>query len=211
MKKQHLTLIAVLICIALIAWLCNTYSIVKTSKLDFYEKLEKSLSTSKTDTVVKHDTTTIETTSKPQIMWKDSIVEVPVLDSLQLQQALQSFYAKLVYKDSIDYNGNALLVIEDTVTQNKIVGRQTNLQIFKTDTIIKTVTNTIVQPSVQIPRNFIDAQLGVAQHDMTLYELSYMRQFGTKHLQWRLGVGVGNIWTDSKNSWFTAVKFGVAF
>lgn len=169
------------------------------------------MSVSKTDTIIVNDTVHVNKPSKPQIVWRDSIVEVPVLDSTMLDSVLKSHFAKVAYHDSINFGNQALLTLLDTLSQNTITSRQAKLSIFKTDTIYKTVTNNIIEPSKPTPRNFVDAQFGIAQNDMQLYELSYMRQFGSKALQWRLGCGVGNIWTDSNNDWFVAVKFGVAF
>lgn len=209
--KRIATIIATLIGFALLVWCINTFTIVKQDKLDFYKKLEHSMSSTKSDTVVVRDTI-IEPAkpSKPTIIWKDSIVEVPVLDSMELVNALQQFYAKHVFEDTLKFE-HASVALIDTVSQNMIVARQASLQVFKSDTVIKTVTNNIVEQVGNNPRNFVDVQLGIVQNDMQLYEVSYMRQFGTKKLQWRLGAGVGNIWTDAQNNWFTSIKFGVAF
>lgn len=209
--KRIATIIATLIGFALLVWCINTFTIVKQDKLDFYKKLEHSMSSTKSDTVVVRDTI-IEPAkpSKPTIIWKDSIVEVPVLDSIELVNALQQFYAKHVFEDTLKFE-HASVALIDTVSQNMIVARQASLQVFKSDTVIKTVTNNIVKQVGNNPRNFVDVQLGIVQNDMQLYEMSYMRQFGAKKLQWRLGVGVGNIWTDAQNNWFTSIKFGVAF
>ena len=209
--KRIATIIATLIGFALLVWCINTFTIVKQDKLDFYKKLEHSMSSTKSDTVVVRDTI-IEPAkpSKPTIIWKDSIVEVPVLDSMELVNALQQFYAKHVFEDTLKFE-HASVALIDTVSQNMIVARQASLQVFKSDTVIKTVTNNIVEQVGNNPRNFVDVQLGIVQNDMQLYEVSYMRQFGAKKLQWRLGAGVGNIWTDAQNNWFTSIKFGVAF
>lgn len=209
--KRIATIIATLIGFALLVWCINTFTIVKQDKLDFYKKLEHSMSSTKSDTVVVRDTI-IEPAkpSKPTIIWKDSIVEVPVLDSMELVNALQQFYVKHVFEDTLKFE-HASVALIDTVSQNMIVARQASLQVFKSDTVIKTVTNNIVKQVGNNPRNFVDVQLGIAQNDMQLYEMSYMRQFGTKKLQWRLGAGVGNIWTDAQNNWFTSIKLGVAF
>lgn len=210
-NKAITTTLIVLAIIALVLWRSNTWCVIKKDKFEFYKKLEHAMSVSKTDTIIVNDTVHVDKPSKPQIIWRDSIVEVPVLDSTMLDSVLKSHFAKVAYHDSINFGNQALLTLLDTVSQNTITSRQANLTIFKTDTIYKTVTNNIIEPSKPTPRNFVDAQFGIVQNDMQLYELSYMRQFGSKAFQWRLGCGVGNIWTDSNNDWFVAVKFGVAF
>lgn len=62
-------------------------------------------------------------------------VKVPILDSIQLQKALEDYHAKKVYKDTISF-GSGTIYLTDTIHKNKIANRS-----FKADVISTEVTN----------------------------------------------------------------------
>ena len=77
----------------------------------------------KSDTVI-HDTTIY--------------VNIPTLDSVQLIKAVEDYYAKRVYKDTLDF-GMGKLYLKDTIQYNRITNRQ-----FSADVLTTEITKEII-------------------------------------------------------------------
>ena len=109
------------------------------------EHITKNTTTIKYDTVYKAKNIYIE--SEPKIIKKfissryDSIQH----DTVKIKEVVNDFYGYKIYNDTIPLDTIGKISIRDSVSQNKIVKRDYNLN-YKIPFVTKTITNNIYQP-----------------------------------------------------------------
>jgi hypothetical protein len=130
----------------------------------------------KTDTVWKERTIT-KTEYKLKYIWKDSIVKIPA--DVDTAAILRDYYSVAVYRDTVELDTIGYVAIEDTVSQNQIISRQT-WGSYKVPVI--TTTRTVILPpelknkvyggfSIQAPVMAFGPQLTLVTKRDNMYQL----------------------------------------
>ena len=151
--------------------------------------------------LIKHEIDTIEVvktkvvTKKGEDIYHETIKEVNIPAIVDTQALLQDYFAKNIYKDTLqlpDSLGNVSLI--DTITQNKILGRTFNASVkqrtIKETTIVKELPKTQVYYGLTGGFNKADvvSNIGAGLLIKTKKDKIY-----------NLGIGVANRVTDGTN------------
>jgi hypothetical protein len=148
--------------------------------------------------VIKHDIDTIDivktkvVTKKGEDIYHETIKEVIIPTIVDTQALLQDFFAKNIYKDTLQLPDSlGTIAMIDTITQNKILGRTFNASVkqrtIKETTIVKELPKTKVFYGLEGGFNKAD----VVSH-LGLGVLINTKQDKIFHL----GIGAANRTTD---------------
>ena len=148
--------------------------------------------------VIKHDIDTIDivktkvVTKKGEDIYHETIKEVIIPTIVDTQALLQDFFAKNIYKDTLQLPDSlGTIAMIDTITQNKILGRTFNAsvkqRVIKETTIVKELPKT---------KLFYGFEGGFNKADVVSH-LGFGVLVNTKKdKMFHLGLGVANRTTD---------------
>jgi hypothetical protein len=148
--------------------------------------------------VIKHDIDTIDivktkvVTKKGEDIYHETIKEVIIPTIVDTQALLQDYFAKNIYKDTLqlpDSLGTVSLI--DTITQNKILGRT-----FNTSVKQRTIKETTIVKELPKTKLFYGFEGGFNKADVVSH-LGFGVLVNTKKdKMFHLGLGVANRTTD---------------
>jgi hypothetical protein len=148
--------------------------------------------------VIKHDIDTIDivktkvVTKKGEDIYHETIKEVIIPAIVDTQALLQDYFAKNIYKDTLqlpDSLGTVSLI--DTITQNKILGRTFNASVKQ-----RTIKETTIVKELPKTKLFYGFEGGFNKADVVSH-LGFGVLVNTKKdKMFHLGLGVANRTTD---------------
>jgi len=164
--------------------------------------------------VIKHDIDTIDivktkvVTKKGEDIYHETIVEkeviIPaVIDTMAL---LKDYYSKVLYKDTLVLPDSlGIVALNDTISQNKILGRTFNASVKQ-----RTIKETTIVKELPKTKLFYGLEGGFNKADFVSSVGAGVLINTKKDKIYQLGLGVTNQTTDGTNGGFTPyVKGGV--
>jgi len=164
--------------------------------------------------VIKHDIDTIDivktkvVTKKGEDIYHETIVEkqvvIPaVIDTMAL---LKDYYSKVLYKDTLVLPDSlGIVALNDTITQNKILGRTFNASVKQ-----RTIKETTIVKELPKTKLFYGLEGGFNKADFVSSVGAGVLINTKKDKIYQLGLGVTNQTTDGVNGGFTPyVRGGV--
>jgi hypothetical protein len=164
--------------------------------------------------VIKHEIDTIDivktkvVTKKGEDIYHETIVEkeviIPtVIDTMAL---LKDYYSKVLYKDTLVLPDSlGIVALNDTITQNKILGRTFNASVKQ-----RTIKETTIVKELPKTKLFYGLEGGFNKADFVSSVGAGVLINTKKDKIYQLGLGVTNQTTDGVNGGFTPyVRGGV--
>ena len=164
--------------------------------------------------VIKHDIDTVDivktkvVTKKGEDIYHETIVEkeviIPaVIDTLAL---LKDYYSKVLYKDTLILPDSlGIVALNDTISQNKILGRTFNASVKQ-----RTIKETTIVKELPKTKLFYGLEGGFNKADFVSSVGAGVLINTKKDKIYQLGLGVTNQTTDGTNGGFTPyVRGGV--
>ena len=164
--------------------------------------------------VIKHDIDTIDivktkvVTKKGEDIYHETIVEkqvvIPaVIDTMAL---LKDYYSKVLYKDTLVLPDSlGIVALNDTISQNKILGRTFNANVKQ-----RTIKETTIVKELPKTKVFYGLEGGFNKADFVSSVGAGILINTKKDKIYNLGLGVNNRTTDGTNGGFSPyVKGGV--
>ena len=164
--------------------------------------------------VIKHDIDTIDivktkvVTKKGEDIYHETIVEkeviIPaVIDTMAL---LKDYYSKVLYKDTLVLPDSlGIVALNDTISQNKILGRTFNASVKQ-----RTIKETTIVKELPKTKVFYGLEGGFNKADFVSSVGAGVLINTKKDKIYQLGLGVTNQTTDGTNGGFTPyVRGGV--
>ena len=164
--------------------------------------------------VIKHDIDTIDivktkvVTKKGEDIYHETIVEkqvvIPaVIDTMAL---LKDYYSKVLYKDTLILPDSlGIVALNDTISQNKILGRTFNANVKQ-----RTIKETTIVKELPKTKVFYGLEGGFNKADFVSSVGAGVLINTKKDKIYQLGLGVTNQTTDGTNGGFTPyVRGGV--
>jgi hypothetical protein len=164
--------------------------------------------------VIKHDIDTIDivktkvVTKKGEDIYHETIVEkeviIPaVIDTMAL---LKDYYSKVLYKDTLILPDSlGIVALNDTISQNKILGRTFNASVKQ-----RTIKETTIVKELPKTKLFYGLEGGFNKADFVSSVGAGVLINTKKDKIYQLGLGVTNQTTDGTNGGFTPyVRGGV--
>ena len=164
--------------------------------------------------VIKHEIDTIDivktkvVTKKGEDIYHETIVEkeviIPaVIDTMAL---LKDYYSKVLYKDTLVLPDSlGIVALNDTITQNKILGRTFNASVKQ-----RTIKETTIVKELPKTKLFYGLEGGFNKADVVSSVGAGVLINTKKDKIYQLGLGVTNQTTDGVNGGFTPyVRGGV--
>ena len=164
--------------------------------------------------VIKHEIDTIDivktkvVTKKGENIYHETIVEkeviIPtVIDTMAL---LKDYYSKVLYKDTLILPDSlGIVALNDTITQNKILGRTFNASVKQ-----RTIKETTIVKELPKTKLFYGLEGGFNKADFVSSVGAGVLINTKKDKIYQLGLGVTNQTTDGTNGGFTPyVRGGV--
>jgi hypothetical protein len=148
--------------------------------------------------VIKHDIDTIDivktkvVTKKGEDIYHETIKEVIIPAIVDTQALLQDYFAKNIYKDTLQLPDSLGIVsLIDTITQNKILGRTFNASVKQ-----RTIKETTIVKELPKTKLFYGFEGGFNKADVVSH-LGFGVLVNTKKdKMFHLGLGVANRTTD---------------
>jgi hypothetical protein len=148
--------------------------------------------------VIKHDIDTIDivktkvVTKKGEDIYHETIKEVIIPTIVDTQALLQDFFAKNIYKDTLQLPDSlGTIAMIDTITQNKILGRTFNASVKQ-----RTIKETTIVKELPKTKLFYGFESGFNKADVVSH-LGFGVLVNTKKdKMFHLGLGVANRTTD---------------
>jgi hypothetical protein len=148
--------------------------------------------------VIKHDIDTIDivktkvVTKKGEDIYHETIKEVIIPTIVDTQALLQDFFAKNIYKDTLQLPDSlGTIAMIDTITQNKILGRTFNASVKQ-----RTIKETTIVKELPKTKLFYGFEGGFNKADVVSH-LGFGVLVNTKKdKMFHLGLGVANRTTD---------------
>ena len=164
--------------------------------------------------VIKHDIDTVDivktkvVTKKGEDIYHETIVEkeviIPaVIDTMAL---LKDYYSKVLYKDTLILPDSlGIVALNDTISQNKILGRTFNASVKQ-----RTIKETTIVKELPKTKVFYGLEGGFNKADFVSSVGAGVLINTKKDKIYQLGLGVTNQTTDGTNGGFTPyVRGGV--
>jgi hypothetical protein len=164
--------------------------------------------------VIKHDIDTVDivktkiVTKKGEDIYHETIVEkeviIPaVIDTMAL---LKDYYSKVLYKDTLVLPDSlGIVALNDTISQNKILGRTFNASVKQ-----RTIKETTIVKELPKTKLFYGLEGGFNKADFVSSVGAGVLINTKKDKIYQLGLGVTNQTTDGTNGGFTPyVRGGV--
>jgi hypothetical protein len=164
--------------------------------------------------VIKHEIDTVDivktkvVTKKGEDIYHETIVEkeviIPtVIDTMAL---LKDYYSKVLYKDTLVLPDSlGIVALNDTITQNKILGRTFNASVKQ-----RTIKETTIVKELPKTKLFYGLEGGFNKADFVSSVGAGVLINTKKDKIYQLGLGVTNQTTDGTNGGFTPyVRGGV--
>jgi hypothetical protein len=157
--------------------------------------------------VIKHDIDTIDivktkvVTKKGEDIYHETIVEkeviIPaVIDTMAL---LKDYYSKVLYKDTLILPDSlGIVALNDTISQNKILGRTFNANVKQ-----RTIKETTIVKELPKTKVFYGLEGGFNKADFVSSVGAGVLINTKKDKIYQLGLGVNNQTTDGINGGFT--------
>jgi hypothetical protein len=157
--------------------------------------------------VIKHDIDTIDivktkvVTKKGEDIYHETIVEkeviIPaVIDTMAL---LKDYYSKVLYKDTLVLPDSlGIVALNDTISQNKILGRTFNASVKQ-----RTIKETTIVKELPKTKLFYGLEGGFNKADFVSSVGAGVLINTKKDKIYQLGLGVTNQTTDGTNGGFT--------
>jgi len=151
--------------------------------------------------VIKHDIDTIDivktkvVTKKGEDIYHETIKEVIIPTIVDTQALLQDFFAKNIYKDTLQLPDSlGTIAMIDTITQNKILGRTFNASVKQ-----RTIKETTIVKELPKTKLFYGFEGGFNKADVVSH-LGFGVLINTKQDKiFHLGIGAANRVTDGTN------------
>jgi len=148
--------------------------------------------------LIKHEIDTFEivktkvVTKKGEDIYHETIKEVTILAIVDTQALLQDYFAKNIYKDTLQLPDSLGIVsLIDTITQNKILGRTFNASVKQ-----RTIKETTIVKELPKTKLFYGFEGGFNKADVVSH-LGFGVLVNTKKdKMFHLGLGVANRTTD---------------
>jgi hypothetical protein len=148
--------------------------------------------------LIKHEIDTIEVvktkvvTKKGEDIYHETIKEVTIPAIVDTQALLQNYFAKNIYKDTLQLPDSLGIVsLIDTITQNKILGRTFNASVKQ-----RTIKETTIVKELPKTKLFYGFEGGFNKADVVSH-LGFGVLVNTKKdKMFHLGLGVANRTTD---------------
>jgi hypothetical protein len=155
--------------------------------------------------VIKHDIDTIDivktkvVTKKGEDIYHETIKEVIIPTIVDTQALLQDFFAKNIYKDTLQLPDSlGTIAMIDTITQNKILGRTFNASVKQ-----RTIKETTIVKELPKTKLFYGFEGGFNKADVVSH-LGFGVLVNTKKdKMFHLGLGVANRTTDGTSGALT--------
>ena len=164
--------------------------------------------------IIKHDIDTVDiiktkiVTKKGEDIYHETIVEkeviIPaIIDTLAL---LKDYYSKVLYKDTLILPDSlGIVALNDTISQNKILGRTFNASVKQ-----RTIKETTIVKELPKTKLFYGLEGGFNKADFVSSVGAGVLINTKKDKIYQLGLGVTNQTTDGTNGGFTPyVRGGV--
>jgi hypothetical protein len=164
--------------------------------------------------VIKHEIDTVDivktkvVTKKGEDIYHETIVEkeviIPVvIDTMAL---LKDYYSKVLYKDTLILPDSlGIVALNDTISQNKILGRTFNASVKQ-----RTIKETMIVKELPKTKVFYGLEGGFNKADFVSSVGAGVLINTKKDKIYQLGLGVNNQTTDGTNGGFTPyVRGGV--
>ena len=164
--------------------------------------------------IIKHDIDTVDivktkiVTKKGEDIYHETIVEkeviIPaIIDTLAL---LKDYYSKVLYKDTLILPDSlGIVALNDTISQNKILGRTFNASVKQ-----RTIKETTIVKELPKTKIFYGLEGGFNKADVVSSVGAGVLINTKKDKIYQLGLGVTNQTTDGTNGGFTPyVRGGV--
>ena len=164
--------------------------------------------------IIKHDIDTVDiiktkiVTKKGEDIYHETIVEkeviIPaIIDTLAL---LKDYYSKVLYKDTLILPDSlGIVALNDTISQNKILGRTFNASVKQ-----RTIKETTIVKELPKTKIFYGLEGGFNKADFVSSVGAGVLINTKKDKIYQLGLGVTNQTTDGTNGGFTPyVRGGV--
>ena len=157
--------------------------------------------------VIKHEIDTIDivktkvVTKKGEDIYHETIVEkeviIPaVIDTMAL---LKDYYSKVLYKDTLILPDSlGIVALNDTISQNKILGRTFNASVKQ-----RTIKETMIVKELPKTKVFYGLEGGFNKADFVSSVGAGVLINTKKDKIYQLGLGVNNQTTDGTNGGFT--------
>ena len=162
--------------------------------------------------VIKHEIDTVDivktkvVTKKGEDIYHETIVEkeviIPaVIDTMAL---LKDYYSKVLYKDTLILPDSlGIVALNDTITQNKILGRTFNASVKQ-----RTIKETTIVKELPKTKLFYGLEGGFNKADFVSSVGAGVLINTKKDKIYQLGLGVTNQTTDGTNGGFTPYVSG---
>jgi hypothetical protein len=151
--------------------------------------------------VIKHDIDTIDivktkvVTKKGEDIYHETIKEVIIPTIVDTQALLQDFFAKNVYKDTLQLPDSlGTIAMIDTITQNKILGRTFNASVKQ-----RTIKETMIVKELPKTQVYYGLTGGFNKEDVVSNIGAGLLIKTKKDKIYNLGIGVANRVTDGTN------------
>ena len=164
--------------------------------------------------VIKHEIDTVDivktkvVTKKGEDIYHETIVEKEVLIPAIIDTAalLKDYYSKVLYKDTLVLPDSlGIVALNDTITQNKILGRTFNASVKQ-----RTIKETTIVKELPKTKLFYGLEGGFNKADFVSSVGAGVLINTKKDKIYQLGLGVTNQTTDGTNGGFTPyVRGGV--
>jgi hypothetical protein len=151
--------------------------------------------------VIKHEIDTIDivktkvVTKKGEDIYHETIKEVIIPTIVDTQALLQDFFAKNVYKDTLQLPDSlGTIAMIDTITQNKILGRTFNASVKQ-----RTIKETMIVKELPKTQVYYGLTGGFNKEDVVSNIGAGLLIKTKKDKIYNLGIGVANRVTDGTN------------
>jgi hypothetical protein len=151
--------------------------------------------------VIKHDIDTFEVvktkvvTKKGEDIYHETIKEVIIPTIVDTQALLQDFFAKNIYKDTLQLPDSlGTIAMIDTITQNKILGRTFNASVKQ-----RTIKETLIVKELPKTQVYYGLTGGFNKADVVSNVGAGLLVKTKKDKIYQIGVGVANRVTDGTN------------
>jgi len=157
--------------------------------------------------VIKHDIDTIDivktkvVTKKGEDIYHETIVEKEVIIPAVIDTAalLKDYYSKVLYKDTLVLPDSlGIVALNDTISQNKILGRTFNASVKQ-----RTIKETTIVKELPKTKIFYGLEGGFNKADFVSSVGAGVLINTKKDKIYQLGLGVNNKTTDGTNGGFT--------
>jgi hypothetical protein len=151
--------------------------------------------------VIKHEIDTIDivktkvVTKKGEDIYHETIKEVVIPTIVDTQALLQDFFAKNIYKDTLQLPDSlGTIAMIDTITQNKILGRTFNASVKQ-----RTIKETMIVKELPKTQVYYGITGGFNKEDVVSNIGAGLLIKTKKDKIYNLGIGVANRVTDGTN------------